>query len=247
MKKLRIGFLLLCWVYFFSACSGDSSKTESTSTTDSTLSSATTTDSTPAVVTHDSTPAATAPDTSKANNASVDTTNNNAGNMMVDQITRDFVADAATGGMMEVELGKLAAKKAKSYPIKGFGGMMVADHSTINNNLKNIASKKKIDLPASITDDQKMEIDNLSKKSGAAFDSAYVDMMIEDHKKDIDAFKKATGTVGDNDLKNFATNTLPTLQHHLDAIKAIKLGKSLTGGKIPILINHLPKIKPPVK
>ncbi len=33
---------------------------------------------------------------------------------MVDQNAKDFVAKAAAGGMMEVELGKMAAEKGKS-------------------------------------------------------------------------------------------------------------------------------------
>ena len=141
---------------------------------------------------------------------------------MIDQKTKDFVADAATGGMMEVELGNVAQQKAKSQHVKDFGKMMVDDHTQANNNLKDIASKKNIDVPATITDDQKKDMDKLSKKSGADFDKAYVNMMVDDHKKDIDAFKKATGDVGDNDIKNFATTTLPTLQKHLDSIQAIK-------------------------
>jgi putative membrane protein len=159
-------------------------------------------------------------DTTKA-----DTATNNAGNQMVDQSTRDFVADAATGGMMEVELGNLAQQKAKNQRVKDFGKMMVDDHTQANNTLKDIASRKNIAVPATITDDQKKEMDKLSKKSGADFDKAYVDMMVEDHKKDIDAFKKATDKVGDNDIKNFVTNTLPTLQKHLDSIQAIKSKK----------------------
>jgi len=46
--------------------------------------------------------------------------------------------------------------------------------------------------------------------------------MVDDHKKDIDAFKKAQGNVSDNDIKNFITNSLPILQKHLDTIQAIK-------------------------
>jgi putative membrane protein len=147
---------------------------------------------------------------------------NNPGSTMVDQNTMDFANKAATGGMMEVELGKLAQDKASSQQVKDFGKMMVDDHTAANNNFKDITSKKNISLPASVTDDQRKEIDNLSKKSGKDFDKAYVDMMVKDHKDDIKEFKEAGGKVPDNDIKNFITGTLPTLQKHLDAIEAIK-------------------------
>ena len=141
---------------------------------------------------------------------------------IIDDNTKDFANKAATGGMAEVELGKLAEQKANSAQVKDFARMMVEDHTLVNNNFKTIASKKSMELPTSITDDQRKDIDNLSKKSGKDFDKAYVDMMVEDHKKDITEFKDAEGKVADNDIKDFITSTLPTLQKHLNAIQAIK-------------------------
>jgi putative membrane protein len=195
MKKLFIAPMLLMSVYFFSSCNGNSSGNQSTADTTST-----------------------SIDTAK----SMDSIKNNAGTTMIDQKTKDFVNDAATGGMMEIELGNMAAQKARSQRVKDFGKMMVDDHTKADDNLKNITTQKNIDLPASITPDQRKEIDMLSKKSGSAFDKDYVNMMVDDHKKDIDAFKKAENDVNDNDIKTFITNTLPVLQKHLDSIQAIK-------------------------
>ena len=45
--------------------------------------------------------------------------------------------------------------------------------------------------------------------------------MIDDHKKDVDKFKKGSTDVKDSDLKNFASETLPVIQMHLDSIQAI--------------------------
>lgn len=203
MKKLSIRFLLFSCVCIFCSCGGGNSN-ESTTKSDSTVTGSS--------------------DTTTTSSATKDTMSNNGG-QIIDQKTKDFVADAATGGMMEVELGNIAQQKGTSQRVKDFGKMMVDDHTMANNNLKDIASKKNVDVPASVTDNQKKDIDKLSKKSGTDFDKAYVNMMVEDHKKDIGAFKKASGDVGDNDIKNFIINTLPTLQKHLDSIQAIKSKK----------------------
>ncbi len=198
MKKLSKIFFLFSVICIFAACNGNDTNTK-TSTLDSTM--ATTTDSM---------------------SSTSDSIKNISATAMVDDKARNFVTEAVAGGMMEVELGKMAENNGKSQQVKDFGIMMVGDHSAVNENLKSIATKKNIDFPASLTDDQKKDIDKLSKKKGADFDRAYVSMMIDDHKKDIDVFKKASGNLNDNDLKNFATNTLPTLQKHLDAIQGIK-------------------------
>jgi putative membrane protein len=100
--------------------------------------------------------------------------------------------------------------------------MMVEDHTKANDNFKALASKKSITLPSWVTEDQRKDIDKLSKKNGKDFDKAYVDMMVKDHKDDIREFEDAETKVADNDVKNFITTTLPVLKKHLDSIQAIK-------------------------
>jgi putative membrane protein len=100
--------------------------------------------------------------------------------------------------------------------------MMVDDHTKINDNLKDLASKKNVALPSMVTEKQQKDIDKLSKETGTEFDKDYVSMMVNDHKDDIAAFKKAGTKMTDPDFKNFVVKSLPTLQKHLDAIQSIK-------------------------
>lgn len=133
-----------------------------------------------------------------------------------------FAVEAANGGMAEVELGKLAQEKAGDQKVKDFGTMMVNDHSKANDQMKTLAAQKGITLPATIGENEQKLKGELSSKSGKDFDKAYIDAMIKDHQDDIKSFKSAISTLRDPDLKNFATNTLPTLKMHLAAIQKIK-------------------------
>ncbi len=136
-----------------------------------------------------------------------------------------FVMNAATGGEMEVALGKLAASKASSEDVKKFGQQMVDDHSKANDELKALAQSKGVDLTKAQEKATKMQAkqeEKLSKKDGAAFDKAYVDMMVKDHEKDVKEFEEASKDSDDADLKAWASKTLPTLQKHLEMIKEIQ-------------------------
>ena len=141
-----------------------------------------------------------------------------------------FIKNAATGGEEEVALGKLAAAKATSDDVKKFGQQMVDDHSKANDELKDLAKGKGVDLKdaedKAIKQEQKMEA-KLSKKEGDAFDKAYMDEMVKDHEKDVKEFEDASKNCDDADLKSWAGKTLPTLQHHLEMAKDVqsKLGK----------------------
>ena len=126
-----------------------------------------------------------------------------------------FLKEAATGGLMEVELGRLAAEKASSAEVKQFGQRMVDDHSKANQQLSALAQQKSVQVPAELTGKAKADHDRLSKLSGEQFDRAYMQMMVRDHRKDVSDFRKQSTSAKDADLKSFASETLPTLEAHL--------------------------------
>ncbi|MET0391870.1 MAG: DUF4142 domain-containing protein [Chitinophagaceae bacterium] len=143
-------------------------------------------------------------------------------NIATDEATSDFLVRAADGGMAEVQLGELAQQKATNAAVKEFGAMMVQDHTAANNQVKALAAGRNVTLPASVSDEHKKKADDLSKKSGKDFDKAFMSAMVSDHEKTIDLFKSGAEKSNDPDVKTFANNTLPKLQHHLDSARAIQ-------------------------
>ena len=143
-----------------------------------------------------------------------------------------FVVKAAHGGMAEVELGKLAADKAASDEVKKFGQRMVDDHGKANDELKILAQNKHITLPDTIDPQDKALHDRLAQLSGPAFDRAYMQAMLADHRKDVNEFRIEAKSGKDADVKGWAAKTLPTLEAHLklaqDANRAVG-----TSGKKP--------------
>jgi len=135
-----------------------------------------------------------------------------------------FAVDAANGGMTEIQLSQIAATKAVNDKVKAFAAMMVMDHSKAGGELKAIAMTKNITLPDSVNADSKKAIGDLSKKTGADFDKAYIDKMVADHKATVDMFESASKSLKDADLKAFVDKTLPTIKGHLDNINKIKAG-----------------------
>ncbi len=134
---------------------------------------------------------------------------------------RNFVMDAAMGGMMEVELGRMAAQQGASDAVKQFGQRMVDDHSKANEELMSLASSKGITLPTTLDEKHRSQMTKMSSMTGADFDREYVKMMVSDHRKDVSEFEKESTRGTDADLKAFAGKTLPTLQEHLRMAEAL--------------------------
>lgn len=140
----------------------------------------------------------------------------------VSKSDQDFMTKVAEGGMMEVDLGQLAAAKATSDDVKNFGNRMVADHGKANDALKQVATNKGVTLPTTASAEETKASNELSKKSGKAFDKAYMTDMVKGHEQTLAALKKAEKTVQDPDLKNWITQTIPTVEDHLKSAKQIE-------------------------
>ena len=139
-------------------------------------------------------------------------------------IERDtkFTVNAADGSMMEIELGKLALSNGAAQQVKDFGQQMISDHSAANEELKTLAKRKNISLPASLSDEKQDKVNEMAKKQGNDFDKAYIDFMISDHERDINEFQKEADKGNDNDIKTWAGGKIRTLQHHLDMAEAAR-------------------------
>ncbi len=138
-----------------------------------------------------------------------------------------FMNDAGPGGMAEVALGRLAVERGTNAQVKQFAGQMIEDHSKAGDKLKSLAHQKQVMLPPNILPKAKQTKEKLAKLSGAEFDRAYVEAMVEVHEKDVAAFDAVAKHATDADVKAFAANTVPTLKHHLQMIRDIAKSMNL--------------------
>ena len=116
---------------------------------------------------------------------------------------KTFMMNAAKGGMMEVEWGKLAAQNGQSADVKKFGNRMVTDHSKANNELMGLAKEEGVSLPA-------------GKAPGKwKSDKDYMNAMVKDHQEDLAEFQKEAQNGTDPDVKAFAAKGVKMISTHL--------------------------------
>lgn len=136
-----------------------------------------------------------------------------------------FFKKAAIGGMSEVAAGQLASQQGTDPGVKTFGQQMVTDHQKANDELKMLAQRKGVTLPADPDAMHQKALDNLKSKQGKAFDTAYARQEVKDHNDTISLFQAAAKST-DPDISAFAQKTLPTLQHHLGMAKDLNKSAS---------------------
>lgn len=135
---------------------------------------------------------------------------------MTDQ---EFVDFAAQTDMLEANVGQQAQQKATRQDIKDYAQMLVTDHTNDYNQLSTIAGKANLTVPKGLNAEHEKMAASFEKLNGAAFDMHYISGMISGHTAAIAKFTWASNNAQNADLKNYATQDLPTLQKHLDGAK----------------------------
>jgi putative membrane protein len=168
-----------------------------------------------------SSPSSTTQGSASTKHHAKNTTEAGGSGSQLDAMDRHFIRKAGEGGLAEVQLGQLATQKAQSDEVKKFGQRMVDDHSKANDQLKQLAQSKGVTLPTDLSAKDQATKARLEKLSGEQFDRAYMKDMVRDHTKDVSEFRKESNQAKDPDVKNFASQTLPTLEDHLKEARSI--------------------------
>lgn len=132
----------------------------------------------------------------------------------------DFVTKAGEAGLYEIQTSKLALQRSKNPEIREFATHMIHDHEAAAAELKKVALKDHIRVPAVLNHDMKGKYNDLAKK-GDDFDKKYVHLQVDAHNDAVNLFTDYSQNGEDSRLKDFAAKTLPTLQSHQTDIKAI--------------------------
>jgi putative membrane protein len=133
-----------------------------------------------------------------------------------------FMKTLAQGGLAEVEAGKMATEKANDPAVKQFAQQMVEDHTKNNDELKALAQKSGVTLPTTMSHQLQSQQSKLENANGVTFDSAYVKDQVQDHQKTVQLLEQEIHGGHDPAVRQFAQETLPVVQHHLDMAKQLQ-------------------------
>lgn len=137
-----------------------------------------------------------------------------AQNPGVSKQDRAFAEEALEANLWEMKLSQLAVNKGFAPEVKELAQRMAEDHKKADDLLRQLASERSITAPSQLTFKQQDDYKKMSDKEGEAFDKAYTECMLKDHKKTISLYEKETKKGENTELRAFATNALPALNLH---------------------------------
>lgn len=131
---------------------------------------------------------------------------------------KTFFEKAAKAGMEEVDISRVMADRTTNPQVREFAQMLVSDHTSANEKLTSISIGKDVKLPGQDMD----AATKWMKKDAKGLDEDYLEKMISAHKDAVELFQKEADKGEDPDARDFARDTLPKLQHHLQMALDLK-------------------------
>jgi putative membrane protein len=128
----------------------------------------------------------------------------------------------------EIQLSKLAAKKATSPAVKRVAAKLAADHAKNREEERALAQKLNITLtPATGAEasgaDSAAVPPELQGKTGRDFDQAFIEHEVQDHQDNIEKIQTQLLPAASNpEVKAYLQKTLTAIQGHLASLKQVQ-------------------------
>jgi putative membrane protein len=140
----------------------------------------------------------------------------------------NFVGQANLGAPFHVDSGRLAETKGTSPAIRSYAHLMVTSHIPVIDALNAILHRKNITPSDTLLDGAyNAMLSTLKADHDAAFDRDYVNGQVEYQKGNAALFQQEIQNGNDADLKQFARQTLPKIEDHLQ--RALRLAGPFEG------------------
>ena len=142
-----------------------------------------------------------------------------------------FLRKSAQGGLAEVQLGQLAAKKASSEDVRKLGQKMASDRAVMSGSLKPFADTLGV-MPAKTPGKSDVqEYEKLSALSGTDFDKEYLAYTSADHHRDLREFREEAAGASDQSLKDAVLKARMVIAEHTRMVDKLAMENGVLVGK----------------
>lgn len=149
----------------------------------------------------------------------------------VSEDTTNFVEKAAVSNTFEIRSSEIALDRSQNEAIRDFARRMITDHTMVKQNMTDTLQAAGIALhnPESLDEKHLEKVRTLQSTGRGQFDRQYIDMQMEAHEEAVSLFEEYAENGDNEQVRQFAAQTLPALQQHKDQVD--QLDRNLVAGR----------------
>lgn len=131
-----------------------------------------------------------------------------------------FLKAAHQGNLAEIAAGHVALAKSHDAEVRRIATHLIADHLKLDAGVKQVAAAHHVRLPAKPTRAQRAALAAVARKSGAAFDHAWLKLQEKSHVMTLALIDKELRHGCAADVKAAARTAKPVVKEHLEMVRA---------------------------
>jgi putative membrane protein len=130
-----------------------------------------------------------------------------------------FLQQAHQANLAEIRAGELAMAKGNSQTVRDVGATMVADHTTLDTTVKQLAARVNATLPTAPDPDQQAVEARLHEANGAAFDDLFITTQLDAHATALADAQTEMSRGGEPKVIAAARSAAPVIQKHTQMLQ----------------------------
>lgn len=126
-----------------------------------------------------------------------------------------FIKEAAADNQFEIQLGQAVEQKAQNQQVKQLAQQMVQDHQQAQQQLEQVAKQMNMQVPTELDQWQRDKLQYMQRHQGEMLERAFTFDEVGAHHSDILRYQYEAEHAQNEQLKQYAQQTIPTLEKHM--------------------------------
>ena len=140
---------------------------------------------------------------------------------------RSFLRAAHELHLAEISSARLALRKSGTDEIRRHARLFLADHQRLDSEVRAVAKRLAVPLPSTPSRAQQQEVAQLSRRSGAGFDAAWLDGQVKLHRQSAQLGRRQAAAGSDAQVVALARRAGPVVQAHLSILQETSADRTL--------------------
>jgi putative membrane protein len=142
-------------------------------------------------------------------------------------LDRSFLHAAHELHLAEISSARLALSRSRTDEIRRHAQLFLADHQRLDSDVRAVAKRLAVPLPGTPSRAQQQELAQLSRRSGAGFDAAWLDEQLTLHQQSAQLGRRQVSAGSDPAVVALARRAAPVLQAHLAILQETRSDRPL--------------------
>ncbi|MFI9455943.1 DUF4142 domain-containing protein [Amycolatopsis sp. NPDC052450] len=144
----------------------------------------------------------------------------------IDAHDRELLVRVRQAGLWEGPVSRQAEQRGSGQRVREVGRKLAEDHDRLDAQVRTLASKVRVELPAEPTEEQRAWIGEITAAGGADFDRLYVNRARAAHGSIFGLASQVRAATRDDAMRSFAQTAVDTVMRHMTLLESTGIAET---------------------